>query len=70
MKEVWVDKLKGSTFYKELKEMEIKEAEKRLCVCEDKINIIYLDTLDIRPHELETLNQFYCSVCNSFWREP
>lgn len=50
--------------------MEIKEAEKRLCVCEDKINIIYLDTLDIRPHELETLNQFYCSVCNSFWREP
>lgn len=55
-----------------------KKAEQRVCICTkesfterpDLTNIVLLNTLDIPEHELQSLNEFYCTACNSFWREP
>lgn len=51
----------------------MKQAEKRLCVCDDKekSNIVYTDTISGDENsELESYDGFYCINCNSFWREP
>lgn len=47
----------------------MKQAETNMCTCEKKDQIVQLPPVDVRPHELESLDQFYCSQCNSFWRE-
>jgi hypothetical protein len=48
----------------------MKQAEEKLCKCESKESVVQLPSFDIRPHELESLDQYYCPQCNSFWREP
>jgi hypothetical protein len=49
----------------------MKEAKKQLCTCKVKeSNIVYLNTVKLENHELDSLDEFYCTTCNSFWREP
>lgn len=48
-----------------------KMSEKRICVCEEKDKLhVYIDTIHLTEHELESVDGFYCIACNSFWREP
>lgn len=49
----------------------MKEANHQVCRCNkpNKIDIVYLNTIPI-DNELESLDQFYCKDCNSFWNEP
>ena len=50
-------------------EHKVVSAEKGVCKNPEH-TIIHLDRLDVTPHELESLDEFYCSSCNKFWREP
>jgi hypothetical protein len=45
-----------------------KEAEHRICICEDDRNIVLVTTLHQHP-EFEELHVFYCPTCNSHWNE-
>jgi hypothetical protein len=49
----------------------IAYAEQQVCRCDDQNKkVIFLRRLDITPHELESLDLFYCMTCNSHWTEP
>lgn len=49
----------------------MNKAKKQLCTCKaEDSNIVYLDTIKLENHELESLDEFYCTECNSFWMEP
>jgi len=48
----------------------VKKAEKRVCICEESSNHVYIDTVEGTGTEFETLDGYYCIQCNSFWREP
>lgn len=54
---------------KKMKENNVKGAIHSVCKNPEH-TIIHLDRLDVTPHELESLDEFYCSSCNKFWREP
>lgn len=47
----------------------MKRAEEKMCECVGNKEIIQLPSIDVTPHELESLEQYYCIHCNSFWRE-
>lgn len=47
-----------------------KKAKQRLCVCKDKTQMVYVDSISGEGTEFESLDGFYCPSCNSFWREP
>lgn len=75
LRQVWSQKLNPKKL-PEITKFEgrkYREASQRVCVCGEHAQdeyIVRLGTVDIRPHELETLDEFYCMQCNSFWREP
>ncbi len=51
--------------------MTSKIANNKVCTCDSsKKNIVLLDVVHLKNHELESLDEFYCTSCNSFWREP
>jgi hypothetical protein len=54
---------------RKMPEHKVLSANQEVCT-EPEHNIIHLDRLDVRPHELESLDEFYCPTCNKFWREP
>ena len=48
----------------------IKVATKGDCECPpSEKNIVRVTSRDIRPHELEDLDVFYCVTCNNTWDE-
>ena len=48
-----------------------KISEKRICICkEEGKKHVYIDTIELTDHELESVDGYYCVTCNSFWREP
>lgn len=39
-------------------------------VCKDEHEHVYIGTEHVpQPHELETVEVFYCPTCNSTWKE-
>lgn len=49
----------------------LESAENRNCVCEkEKSNIIYTDSIERPGTKYGILDGYYCTNCNSFWREP
>jgi hypothetical protein len=48
----------------------MKKAEEKVCKCPTQENHVFLNVVPLTDHELESLDQFYCTKCNSFWKEP
>lgn len=51
------------------KQIEMVEADRRVCVCTGDKKIVELGALDLPDNEIDRVYEYYCTTCNSFWRE-
>ncbi len=61
--------LKNVGILRSIGAVEVKKAQHRICQ-NNEHDIVFIDTIEGIGTEFESLDGFYCSTCNSFWREP